>query len=39
MLLVIAFLWLASPVASHTVARFEVATNEESDKDFEKKEL
>jgi multicomponent Na+:H+ antiporter subunit G len=39
MLLVIIFLWFASPVASHTVARFEVATNEEPDKDFEKKEL
>jgi hypothetical protein len=32
-------LWFASPVASHTVARFEVATNEEPDKDFEKEEL
>jgi multicomponent Na+:H+ antiporter subunit G len=39
MILVIVFLWFASPVASHTVARFEVATNEEPDKDFEKKEM
>jgi multicomponent Na+:H+ antiporter subunit G len=39
MILVIVFLWFASPVASHTVARFEVATNEKPDKDFEKKEL
>lgn len=35
MLLVIVFLWLASPVASHMLARFEVATNEELDKDCE----
>ncbi len=27
--LVIAFLWLASPVASHLIARLEVTTNEE----------
>jgi multicomponent Na+:H+ antiporter subunit G len=39
MLLVVIFLWFASPVASHTVARFEVATNEEPDKDFDKEEL
>jgi multicomponent Na+:H+ antiporter subunit G len=36
MALVIVFLWFASPVASHTVARFEVATNENPEKDFEK---
>lgn len=28
MVLVVVFLWLASPVASHMVARFEVSTNE-----------
>lgn len=28
MVLVIVFLWCASPVASHMVARFEVSTNE-----------
>lgn len=28
MVLVVIFLWLASPVASHMVARFEVSTNE-----------
>lgn len=33
MLLVVAFLWFASPVASHMLARFEVATNEELDKE------
>jgi multicomponent Na+:H+ antiporter subunit G len=27
--LVLVFLWLASPVASHLIARFEVTTNEE----------
>lgn len=35
MLLVIVFLWFASPVASHMLARFEVATNEELDKNME----
>lgn len=35
MLLVIVFLWFASPVASHMLARFEVATNEELDKNVE----
>ncbi len=35
MLLVIIFLWFASPVASHMLARFEVATNEELEKDCE----
>jgi len=29
MILVVIFLWFASPVASHMLARFEVATNEE----------
>lgn len=29
MLLVILFLWCASPVSSHLIARLEVATNEE----------
>lgn len=35
MLLVIVFLWFASPVASHMLARFEVATNEELEKNVE----
>lgn len=35
MLLVIAFLWIASPVASHMLARFEVTTNEELEKECE----
>lgn len=35
MVLVVVFLWFASPVASHTLARFEVATNEELEKDCE----
>lgn len=30
--LVIVFLWLASPVASHLIARLEVTTNEELEK-------
>lgn len=29
MVLVVVFLWFASPVASHMLSRFEVATNEE----------
>lgn len=29
MILVVVFLWFASPVSSHVLARFEVATNEE----------
>lgn len=33
MLLIITFLWFASPVASHMLARFEVTTNEELEKD------
>lgn len=32
-LLVIVFLWFASPVASHMLARLEVTTNEELEKD------
>lgn len=28
MILVVVFLWFASPVASHMIARFEVSTNE-----------
>lgn len=33
--LVIVFLWFASPVASHMLARFETATNEDLEKDCE----
>ena len=32
MMLVVMFLWFASPVASHMLARSEVATNEELDR-------
>ncbi len=32
MALIIVFLWLASPVSSHLIARLEVTTNEELDK-------
>ncbi len=35
MILVVVFLWFASPVASHMVARFEVSTNEEIEKECE----
>ena len=35
MLLVVVFLWFSSPAASHVIARFEVATNEELDKECE----
>lgn len=38
MLLVIIFLWFASPVASHMIARLEVTTNEELEKDCEVEE-
>ncbi|MGN0307510.1 MAG: cation:proton antiporter [Lachnospiraceae bacterium] len=40
-LLVILFLWLASPVSSHLISRFEVTTNEKLDLfcDIEKEEL
>lgn len=37
--LVIIFLWLASPVASHLIARLEVTTNEEVEKHFEEIDL
>ncbi len=33
MILVVVFLWFASPVASHMLARFEVATNESLDRE------
>lgn len=33
MLLVVIFLWFASPVSSHMIARFEVSTNEDLEKD------
>lgn len=33
MVLVVVFLWFASPVASHMLTRFEVATNEELGKE------
>lgn len=36
MLLVVIFLWFASPVASHMVARFEVNTNEKLDEECER---
>ncbi|MDE6220999.1 MAG: monovalent cation/H(+) antiporter subunit G [Lachnospiraceae bacterium] len=39
MLLVVIFLWFASPVASHMLTRFEVATNEELDKECDVKML
>ena len=35
MLLVVVFLWCASPVASHTIARLETSTNEELEKECE----
>ena len=35
MALVVVFLWLASPVASHLISRLEVVTNEELEKDCE----
>ncbi|MGN1314016.1 MAG: cation:proton antiporter [Lachnospiraceae bacterium] len=40
-LLVILFLWLASPVASHLISRFEVTTNEKLELfcDIEEEEL
>lgn len=37
MILVVVFLWFASPVASHTLSRFEVATNEDK-KEFGQEE-
>lgn len=38
-LLVIAFLWVSSPAASHLISKFEVTTNESADKHFEKMNL
>lgn len=35
LLLVVVFLWFASPTASHVIARFEATTNEEIDKECE----
>ncbi|MDE6913493.1 MAG: monovalent cation/H(+) antiporter subunit G [Lachnospiraceae bacterium] len=35
MILVVVFLWFASPVASHMLARFEVTTNEKPDSCYE----
>lgn len=35
MLLVVIFLWFASPAASHVIARFEITTNEELEKECE----
>lgn len=37
MLLVVVFLWFASPVSSHLIARLEVVTDEELDKHCEVK--
>ncbi|MCD8039884.1 MAG: monovalent cation/H(+) antiporter subunit G [Lachnospiraceae bacterium] len=37
MLLVVVFLWLASPASSHMLARFEVATNENPGDCYEEK--
>ena len=39
MLLVVVFLWFASPVSSHLIARLEVSTNEESAKHYRILEL
>ena len=39
LLLVIAFLWFASPVSSHLIARLEVTTNEDEEPHFRKLEL
>ena len=39
MLLVVIFLWFASPVASHMLARFEVVTNEELHRECDIKKL
>lgn len=39
MLLVVVFLWFASPVASHMLARFEVVTNEELHKECDIEKL
>ena len=37
LLLLIVFVWLASPVASHLIAHLEVATNDDIDKECEVK--
>lgn len=37
MMLVVVFLWFASPVASHTLAKFEVETNEKPEDCYEDK--
>ena len=39
LLLVIVFLWFASPVSSHLIARLEVTTNEDEEPHFRKLEL
>ena len=39
MVLIIVFLWMASPVSSHLIARLEVTTNEEIDKFCERRDL
>ena len=38
-LLVIVFLWFASPVSSHLIARLEVTTNEDKEKHYRKMTL
>lgn len=39
LLLVLVFLWFASPVSSHLIARLEVTTNEDEEPHFRKIEL
>lgn len=39
LLLVLVFLWFASPVSSHLIARLEVTTNEDEEPHFRKMEL
>lgn len=39
LLLVILFLWLSSPTASHLIARLEVTTDEESEKHYRRLEM
>lgn len=39
LLMVIVFLWFASPVSSHLIARLEVTTNEEEKKPYRELEL
>ena len=38
LIVIISMLWLASPVSSHLIARLEVATNEEIEKECEVEE-